>query len=209
MGEVLYINVKKTVKVKKKDVYVKDVAAITCSDNKIVNRINSLRIWNFTEDKDTRYIFSTVKLIELILKECPNLDISPIGETDFILEYEPKEKNNKFTEYLKVILVCVILFFGAGFTIMAFNNDISIGSLFELMYEKIMGKTTEKLSFLETGYCIGIFLGVVCFYNHFGKKKITKDPTPIEVEIRKYEKDVDDALIDGVRRKESHIDVGN
>ena len=34
------------------------------------------------------------------------------------------------------------------------------------------------------------------FYNHFAGVRFSSDPTPIEVEMDKYEKDVDDTLID-------------
>jgi stage V sporulation protein AA len=38
------------------------------------------------------------------------------------------------------------------------------------------------------------------FFNHIGKKKITMDPTPIQVELRKYESDVADTLIENASR---------
>ena len=39
---------------------------------------------------------------------------------------------------------------------------------------------------IEICYAIGMPVGIIIFYNHIGKKKITQDPTPIEVEMRKY-----------------------
>ena len=44
-------------------------------------------------------------------------------------------------------------------------------------------------------------------FNHIGKKKITSDPTPIQVEMRKYEKDVDTAFIENAGRKGHEHDV--
>ena len=43
--------------------------------------------------------------------------------------------------------------------------------------------------------------------NHFGNKKITHDPTPLQVEMRKYECDIDTAFIENASRKEHNIDV--
>ena len=207
MSETLYMDIKQSCKVKCPDVYVRDVADITCTDSTIINRINALKIWTFHNPKDNRYIFSSIKLMELILKECPSLKINPIGETEFLIEYEPKAKNTKLLEYLKVSLISIILFFGSGFTIMAFNNDIDIKNLFDTLYEKSGNIVPDGISALEIGYSIGIFLGIMLFYNHMGKKKITSDPTPIEVEMRKYEQDINTTLINGIHRKESRIDV--
>ena len=54
---------------------------------------------------------------------------------------------------------------------------------------------------------MGIAVGILVFYNHFGGKRITKDPTPMEVEMRQYEDDVNKTLIEGCNRKETSIDV--
>ena len=44
-------------------------------------------------------------------------------------------------------------------------------------------------------------------HNHIGKKKITSDPTPIQVEMRKYEKDIDTTFIENAGRKGHEHDV--
>ena len=51
-------------------------------------------------------------------------------------------------------------------------------------------------------YSLGIGLGVIFFFNHFGHGKITQDPTPMEVQMRVYEDDVDKTLIEKKNRKE-------
>ena len=45
------------------------------------------------------------------------------------------------------------------------------------------------------------------FFNHIGGRRITKDPTPIEVEMRIYETDVNKALIETADRGGKVIDV--
>jgi stage V sporulation protein AA len=40
-----------------------------------------------------------------------------------------------------------------------------------------------------------------------GRKKITPDPTPIQIEMRKYEKDVDTTFIENAGRGGHSIDV--
>ena len=60
---------------------------------------------------------------------------------------------------------------------------------------------------LEVCYCIGLGLGIILFFNHVGRKKITPDPTPIQIEMRKYEKDVDTIFIENAGRGGHSIDV--
>ena len=50
-------------------------------------------------------------------------------------------------------------------------------------------------------------LGIIVFFNHFSKKKLTTDPTPIHVEMRNYEKQINEAIIQDASREGKTIDV--
>lgn len=60
---------------------------------------------------------------------------------------------------------------------------------------------------LEGTYSVGIFLGIVLFFNHFSHFQISDDPTPLEVQMRIYEKDVNTAIIENEERSEDGVDV--
>jgi stage V sporulation protein AA len=83
---------------------------------------------------------------------------------------------------------------------MAFNNDISISGVFERFYNQVLGQDKPAVTEIEICYSIGLAVGIMVFFNHIGKKKITMDPTPIQVELRKYESDVADTLIENASR---------
>ncbi len=151
-------------------------------------------------------MFSVLKIIELIGQEFPNVDIENIGEKDFVLEYEPKQEP-KWLLYLKTAILCVLIFFGSAFTIMTFNNDVGVGEVFADFYQQVMGTESSGFTVLEICYSIGLFLGIMIFFNHMGHKKITHDPTPIQVEMRTYEKDVDATFIENCGRKGTSNDV--
>ena len=150
--------------------------------------------------------FSVLKVIELIGQEFPNVEIQNIGEKDFVIEYVPKEEP-KWLLYLKTAVLCVLIFFGSAFTIMTFNNDVGVGEVFAEFYQQVMGTESDGFTVLEVCYSIGLFLGIVVFFNHVGHKKITPDPTPIQVEMRTYEKDVDTTFIENCGRKGTSNDV--
>ena len=90
---------------------------------------------------------------------------------------------------------------------MAFHNDIGITDLFNGIHEMITGVESSGYSVLEISYSVGLCIGIIVFFNHIGGKRITKDPTPIEVEMRIYEDEVNQTLIDYADRMGIEVDV--
>lgn len=96
--------------------------------------------------------------------------------------------------YLKSALIGIVIFFGSGFSIMAFHNDIGIVDLFAQIYTQVIGYEPRQTGGLEIGYSLGLALGILIFFNHISLKKREKDPTPLQVEVSKYEQDVEDTI---------------
>lgn len=207
MAEEVYINFSKSRKVDAEAVAIKDAVTIWCVNESIKNRINALKIYDFKGKKETRVIISALKIIQEIQKEVKGITIVPTGETDVLIELNTKKEPSLWFIYSKVAIICLIVFFGAGFTIMAFNNDVAVHDVFQHYYKLVTGEESDGFTILEATYSIGMALGILVFYNHFGAKRLSKDPTPIEVEMRLYENDINSTLIDGIKRKEAHIDV--
>lgn len=212
-SETVYIKIDKNTIVTNRHVTLNDIAKMECADPAVVRQLKQKKIYSFKDAIDTKkqkkemQVFSILKIIELIHEEYPNVDVSNEGEKDFIIEYIPNPKKPKWMDVVKTTLLCVIIFFGAAFTIMAFNNDVSVTEVFSKFYQQVMGKPSEGVTELEICYSIGLSIGIVVFFNHVGRKKITPDPTPIQVEMRKYENDIDTAFIDNAERKGHNIDV--
>ena len=71
-----------------------------------------------------------------------------------------------------------------------------MGDVFARFYEQVTGAKSNGMTEIEVCYSIGLAIGIIVFFNHVGKKKNnTPDPTPIQVEMRKYEKDIDTTFI--------------
>jgi stage V sporulation protein AA len=70
-----------------------------------------------------------------------------------------------------------------------------------------MGTKQVKGSLLEISYAVGLPLGIIIFFNHFSKMKAGKDPTPMQVQLRLYEADLDETLIENKSREGKSIDV--
>ena len=140
-------------------------------------------------------------------REFPNLEIENIGEAQVVAELVRVDKRPGILQYGKILFVCGICFFGAAFTIMAFHNDIGIREVFAQVYRLISGEQKQGITILELSYSVGLALGIIVFFNHIGGRRITKDPTPIEVEMRNYEDDVNNALAETAGREKKTLDV--
>jgi stage V sporulation protein AA len=183
-----------------------DVFKVEGTDPALVQAVKEVELYRFPPDTASAssakkvVVFSILKVMEKIHAIDPDVTVVNLGETDFILEYIPQKKQAKWFEILKLVGVAVITFFGAAFTIMAFNNDISVSGVFERFYAQVLGVDKPPVTEIEVCYSIGLAVGIMVFFNHIGKKKITMDPTPIQVELRKYESDVADTLIENAGR---------
>lgn len=201
-GEVLYLKIDKNVQAKGTTVLLKDIATVNCSTKSIENKVKVLRLPTEIIKKPGRYVFSVIDVIEVIQKEYPNLEVNNLGEADFIITVEKKNKLSDALSWVKTVLVCILAFFGAAFSIMAFNNDVGITTLFGQLYETFTGQASDGFTLLEISYSIGVGLGILIFFHHFARGKNTSDPTPLEVEMRSYEDDIDTTLIESGNRTE-------
>lgn len=202
----LYIKLEKNVEICSEDIFIKDLGSLYCKDDTVVNKCKCIKITNLP-DKNSRKIISVMKIIELITEIFPDLQVENIGETDVVVENISREKEGKGKEILKIIFVSGISFFGTAFTIMAFHNDIAINDLFNGIHIMITGEASGGYSILEFMYSVGLAIGIIIFFNHIGGKRISKDPTPIEVEMRIYEDEVNQTLVDYADRLKMEIDV--
>lgn len=207
VNAVLYLKAQQNAEVMEEHVCVKDIASVYCSDGNICAKVKSLKVYRFQKEKRKRQVISILKVIELIEKECPGIIVENIGETAILIELVNVRAHKGFAQLLKLIFVACISFFGTGFTIMAFHNDISINKIFESVYELVMGYPSDGYSILEVSYSIGMAVGIIVFFNHIGGRRLTKDPTPIEVEMKIYETDVNKSLIETADREDKTIDV--
>ena len=200
MSDTLYLQLDQNIEVTNPHVYLQDIAALSMNNPKILNRLRVMPVMVLDAAKPGRYVMSVSDLLKMIQKAEPNVDISPIGETDFIITYRISSATGKLFRYVKTFFVCLVSFFGAAFSIMTFNNDVDLGSLFDQFYTLVMGKSSDGFTILEISYSIGIGLGVLIFFNHFGHLKLSDDPTPMQVQMRTYEDDVNQTLIEQAER---------
>ena len=184
---VIYIKAERNIEVSNPRVRLGDVLKIESQDPKLLEQIKKIPLMTFqnTDQKqESRAAISVLGVIKKIHGEIPDLEIQNVGEIDFIITYKKEKDAGKLMHLLKIVFVVLISFFGAAFSAMAFNNDVDTVTMFGQIYQLVTGRTSDGFTILEITYSIGLIVGILIFFNHFGKSKVSVDPTPLEVEMR-------------------------
>lgn len=203
----LYIKGGRNTEVTKPDVTLGDILSMECTDKTVLARVRACKIVKFRKKGRDRRVISVLEIISCIHKEFPDLDVCNLGETDMLITHEEQKTPPLIFHIIKTAFAAAAIFFGAAFSIMAFNNDVNVTKLFGQIYELATGQETSGFTVLEISYSIGVAGGIIIFFNHFGKKRLTADPTPMEVQMRLYENDIQTTLIENADRKGEEIDV--
>lgn len=202
----IYIKIEQNIKVVDKKVLLGNIAEVFHKDERIIKELKNIVVIDIEGEKDCKIIFSIIKIIELINEVYPQAEVINIGVNDFILELNLPKKRNKTLEYLKTCSVILIVFFGSAFAIMTFNTDASVQEIFDIIYVLLMGQAKTGPSLLELSYSLGLPIGILAFFNHIGKKKMNNDPTPIAIQMRLYEEDINATIIENSNREGKTID---
>ncbi|MBU5481196.1 stage V sporulation protein AA [Blautia sp. MSJ-19] len=204
----VYIKGDRNVEVTKTDVTLGDIVTLECADKVMLPRIKALKILKIHGEKEQRFVISILKIIACIHEQYPKVEVQNLGESDLIVTYENQKTPPYAWHILKVTAVAAVIFVGSAFSIMAFNNDVGGTELFGQIYELVMGSKSDGFTVLEITYSIGLTLGILIFFNHFGKKRFTVDPTPMEVQMRLYENDIQTTLVEDAARRKKEMEVG-
>ena len=180
MSKTVYLKIRQLTKTDKQDVYLSDVAEVY-AEKKLLPKIKSIKLATFYRTKKDRICISSMQVISAIQQ----------------LDYRKNQQPVWLSVILKII-VCIIIFIGSAYAIMAYNNDVSTIEIFEKVYRMSGVDWLMEYNVCEIAYAIGLFAGIAVFYDHFAGKKMSKAPTPIEVSMNQYVKDENQAMIDSV-----------
>lgn len=202
----VYLKCDRSAEVRAQDVFLKDVAEVRCLDQTLLAKLKAIKVHHFTKDGEKRCVISSLKLVSLMEEVCEDINVQVIGEPDVLVEWIKVDRHKGWQQWGKAAFVCLISFFGTAYTIMAYHNDVGINEVFTEVYRMTMGGEPAGLNTLEVSYSLGLAAGIIVFFNHIGGRRLTKDPTPVEVSIKNYETDVDKTLIEQAGREGKEIE---
>ena len=73
MSDTLYLLLDQNIQIEHPHVYLQDIARLSCSNSKILNRLRVMPVVNLPPDKPGRYVFSVMDLITQIQQKEPDL----------------------------------------------------------------------------------------------------------------------------------------
>jgi len=183
-------------------IFIKDIASVYCSGTS-AEKINSIQIFTVPNGAEGVYSVSFLDIVKAVSNEIPQAKLTNTGEKEVLIEYKKEhKKTSKAFKYVQMIFVFLILLCGTATAIMSFHSDAQIPQIFNGYYSMFFGSEEHSKGVLEVPYSIGLAVGITVFFNHFGKKKLTEDPTPIEVQMTAYEDEVIKNQLDSASKKE-------
>lgn len=189
---VIYTRMRNRVHVKVgQKVRIKDVAKIIGSEELISRIEESLLLTVNSEDKNI-IIIDLAQLIMAIQRIDSQLEVETFGPSQTIIEVVYSKKKFSFITFA---IIWLLLFVGAGMTIMNFHVDVSMGEVHQKLFTLITGRIDDKPLLIQIPYSFGLGIGMILFFNHFFKKRFNEEPSPLEVEMFNYQQDLDRYVI--------------
>lgn len=197
---IISLNSKKSVDVNT-ELFIKDVGTVYCKNSKIQNSIENLKVFKGIKEEDWASITAT-DIASKVINMNNKIDLTMIGSTEVLIEIKSQETVNKFIEFLKVVMVCIILFFGAGIAIINFHKDVNMIETMEKIYFSFTGIENEKPLIMVIPYSFGLGLGMIVFFNRvfsFSKRR-KKEPGPMEIELYLYDLDMEEYILNEIKK---------
>jgi len=206
----IYIKpVKKITVEERRDIYLRDLAEVV-ADKKTAEKLKKLKLLHIEADKKTNFLVSVTDIVRAVAARFPDNAVSNLGEADTVIDFSPtKKKDNSVWKWLKIAFVTLVLLAGSATAIMSFHSDAQMPQVFKNYYRIFFGKESDRPMLIDIPYSVGLGVGIMLFFNHFAGKKLTEDPTPIEVEMSLYETDVTDTVLDVLSDERAHEGDGN
>ncbi|MRH42340.1 stage V sporulation protein AA [Aquibacillus halophilus] len=188
MGGIIYLRLKKNIEIKGNDIiHLNDIAYIT-GDSATINQIGKTFIYEITDSDKTISVIEGFTVVQQLIQLFPKIEIQLIGPTQSIINIK---KTTKTPSLILVILIWLLLFIGASMAIMNFHYDVSMQEVQQKLHFLMTGEKTEYPLWIQVPYSLGLGVGMILFFNHLFKKRFNEEPSPLEIEMFKYQQDLD------------------
>ncbi|WP_339239951.1 stage V sporulation protein AA [Bacillus sp. FSL P4-0322] len=168
-------------------IYLEDIAQIT-GDEFAVQKLSKMPVYHVSKKDRHIAVLDIMHVVKTIKKTWPDIDIQTVGGSEAIVEIDTGKRQ---LSPVLFVFVWLLLFVGAALAIMNFHEDVSMRLVHIRLYEMITGKTVEHPYLLQIPYSFGLGFGMILFFNHVFKKRLNEEPSPLEVEMFKYQLDLD------------------
>ncbi|MTI49182.1 stage V sporulation protein AA [Sporosalibacterium faouarense] len=196
----IYIQLEPKIQAKPSQIIkLRDIAAVYCNDSSLKEKIRDIEVYE-TSSSTKNDVLSVLHIIKKIQENENDLAIKIFGKPEILIDIRGEKHTNILFQYLKIFIVCITLFLGAGLAIINFHQDVNMEDSLRTVYEIVTGEENKRPLILQIPYSLGIGIGMVTFFNHVVKKKWKKEPSPLDVEMYMYDKNIDEYVIDNTKQ---------
>jgi len=169
-----------------------------------VSQLNEIIIHQIQKNDGSHVMIDILDIVPLIQKIEPDLSIEIVGVTMCILEIIPSKKNeNKLFFWF----VWILLFVGSSLAIIYFHEDVSMQKVQQRIHYMITGNYSRKPLLFQVPYSLGLGIGMVLFFNHWFKKRLNEEPSPLEVEMFQYQRSLDEFMMINENKRSDEDDL--
>ncbi|MBM7569769.1 stage V sporulation protein AA [Aquibacillus albus] len=188
MGGIIYLRLKKHITVKKNSVIrLKDIAFLSGNTN-LKQEINETFIYKITDSDQSVSVIDGFIVVEQLVKKFPSIEIQQFGPNQTIVQVE---RQNRIPSLFMVSIIWLLLFIGSAMAIMNFHYDVSMRGVQIKLHYLLTGEETNYPLWMQIPYSLGLGIGMILFFNHLFKKRFNEEPSPLEIELFKYQQDLD------------------
>ena len=174
-----------------------DLCEIVGTDRKVADFVKQMPVAGLQPQETGRSVISVLMLVEAITvqvrKQFAGIQCQCVllGAEQLIVEWGGKKTAPWWVTILKTVCVSLIILTGSAFTIMTYDQ----AGVFGRIYQLFVGHVPTQPGILEAAYAFGVSAGILLFFNPFVSAVKRKAPSPVEIEMEKYESDIRDTIV--------------
>ncbi|MCT2537443.1 stage V sporulation protein AA [Aquibacillus koreensis] len=188
MGGIIYLRLKKEFEVKPNTtIRLNDIGYIS-GNNSVNQLIEESVIYQVSKEDRTVSVIDGFTVIDQLVRRFSDIEIQLVGPSQTIVRIK---KPLKSPSIFFVCLIWLLLFIGSSMAIMNFHYDVSMQEVQQRLHFLLTGRQAEYPLWMQVPYSIGLGVGMILFFNHLFKKRFNEEPSPLEIEMFKYQQDLD------------------
>lgn len=198
MADILLIHLKRVVKVKKtQNVTLGDIANVQARTAQLT-KYEDVILYQLKKTSDTLGVIDRFFITNSLKAKFPDVHIQFFGPNETLLK---KERKKGLTNVL-FMFAWLVLFLGTTMTMMNFHFDVNMQEVHVRIHYLLTGEQVRQPLYIQIPYALGIAIGMLLFLNESFLHKPKKGPTPLELEMYHYEKNVASYLADEHQHKQ-------
>jgi len=198
MEDILLIHLKRVVKVKKgQNITLRDIANVQARTSEVA-KYEEVILYKTREASSTSEVIDRFLITNKLKVKFPHLHMQFFGPNETLLKKEGKKRLTK----VLFIFAWLVLFLGTTMTMMNFHFDVNMQEVHVRIHYLLTGEQVKQPLFIQIPYALGIAVGMLLFLNESFLHKHKKGPTPLELEMYHYEKNVASYLADERQNKQ-------